>query len=195
MIENLPALIIRSLRDPRSVIPEVAGGSWPMPTLWLGLAFVSVVGALVQLLPQVLVAGPSAASVFGLGPFALCVLLGAGTLGLSWMVTQTGRMLGGTGPFPSLFAVLIWFQLIGIVLQVAVVLIMVALPFLGAMLAIAANFYLIYVLIVFVDEAHELKSFGVSSAVVIGSFLALAIGMAVVAALFGVQPTVEIGNV
>ncbi len=195
MSDFLPAFLLRSLRDPRSVVSEVINRDWQMPLLWQGLLLASCLGSLIQILPQILVAGIGAATMFGLGPFALCVLLGLGTFGLAGIITQIGRLLGGQGAFPGLFALFIWFQAMGIALQAAVLFVMFALPALGAVLAVAGNVYLIYVLVVFVDEAHQMKSIGASIASVVLSFLILAFAMAMVAALVGVQPTVEFGNV
>ena len=137
MNAELVPLAQTSLRAPREAAERIAALRLPRDVLWTALALVAVLNTFL-----VLLAISTSAPTFELPgyfdrPLALYLLITGMTVIYVHTVYWAGLMLGGKGSLNDVLAVVIWFQVLRAVAQVAVVVLSFAVPVLGLLLSLA----------------------------------------------------------
>ena len=189
-LEFLISLFWQTLRAPRSAAERILALNLPRNWLWMALVLMGVLNGIVyslflqigpapdpdqmQMIPPVL-KSPMAFTLFLVGALAITVMT------LTWV----GRAMGGKAQVSQILALIGWLQVLRLIVQVALVVLMLALPLAGMLFVIVASVWGLVILVVFVDRAHEFgNSFKAAGAIILG-FLAMLIGLSVFLSVVG----------
>lgn len=190
--EQFRALFRLTLTNPRAAGALVIAMNLPMQGLWLALMLVSVVlsllvsavfhtmplppdeaGALIRMSPAY--QAPLLFALINWGQSVISVFV------LHWI----GRSFGGQGELADLLAVMIWLQVVSIVLAVALFLLGLVLPLVGALLILATFVWGLWATVSLVDAAHRFDNLFKAALVCIVALAAFSIGMMMISAVIG----------
>ena len=181
----LISLAQTSLRDPQSAAQQIMGWGLTRDVLWTALALVAVLNTFVVLL--VLQASEPAFPLpsYFERPLALYVLI-AGMMaiyvhGMYW----AGLAMGGEGTLDDMLALVIWFQVLRAVAQLAIVVLSVLLPALGLLLSLVVAVWGLWVFLNFVAAALHMTSVGRAFVVLVLAAIGLVFGLGILTALIG----------
>lgn len=182
---DLRQLAILSIKDPAAAARLLTSIPVPREALWTGLALVAVLNALLFALSNVLVPTPTPMPGMLAVPLVYCALVAGGLVLTIYALFWIGRAMGGQGTLDEMMVVIIWLQALRIVAQIAVLLLLVTIPSLSVLLVFAVSLYGLYMLLHFINQAHQLDSMGRSAAVLIAALLAIVLGLSLLISLFG----------
>ena len=153
--------------------------------LWTALALVAVINTFVVLLILQASEPTFALPSYFERPLALYVLI-AGMMviyvhGMYW----AGLAMGGTGSLDDMLALVIWFQVLRAVAQLAVVVLSVLLPALGLLLSLVVAVWGLWIFLNFVAAALHLASVGRAFVVLVLAAIGLVFGLGILTALIG----------
>lgn len=173
---------------PADIAREILALRLPQEALWLSLALVTVLSVLlVSLLNLVTPVPPEApAGAMSITPMTYGLVLGGSLLVTVFALHYTGQTLGGQGQLADTLALVVWLQLLLVVLQAAQVILMVSLPFLGGLLALASVVIMIWALVNFVNEAQRFESLGRAFLTLVLAFLGIGFGISLILMMIGV---------
>lgn len=107
---------------------------------------------------------------------------------LALLTFRVGRLFGGRGGFLDAALVVVWLNAVTLVIQVAQLVALALMPPLGALIALATLFWLLWAYANFVTELHGFESPVMVLGVVILTMIALVFGLSMLAAMLGVGP-------
>jgi len=186
-------LFWQTLRAPGAAAERILALNLPRNWLWMALVLMGVLNGIVysmflqmgpppdptrpQMIPAVL-QSPMMFTLFLVGALGITVLT------LTWV----GRAMGGKAEVPQILALIGWLQVLRLIVQLALFVLMLALPLAGVVFVVVASVWGLVILVVFVGRAHGFESSFKAAGVVILGFLAMLIGLSaflsVVSALF-----------
>ena len=183
---RLMRLIGRSFADPRGTAQMLNAVRFNRGVLWSLLLLVICLSVLALVMSMW--AFPSAVQnpVLLLSPFGLAAILGLILVVMVFALYFTGQMLGGQGRFPGMLLMLTWWQGMAVVLQVCQVVVLLAIPVLGAIVSLAGFVWLIVALVVAVTVAHQFDSAFKGFGTVVLALLGTMFGLALILTLIGV---------
>lgn len=175
----LTELALQSLTAPRQAFRRVldSGGGYGLALPALGLVAVlsAVLSALLSRISAPL--GDPAMDAMLAQPIRLALMQLAGMALVAVAVTGIGRMFGGRGRLDQAILVVAWFEFVLIALQLALILIMLALPALGGVLLVAVALLVLWLFANAVAELHGFKSAFATLSVVLGVVLLIAVAL------------------
>lgn len=186
-------LAVQTVTAPRDVARLLLSIRPGREALLTGFALVVVLNALVFSASQLLSPAPMPAAFSNPAVFAAmqAAVLGATILALTW----TGRLLGGRARLEEVALLLIWMQALRVLAQALLMLLIPASTVLGAAVFMALTVVGIWILLNFLDEAHEFGGLLKAAAVVGLGLLAMAFALSILLALAGVDPNGMTGYV
>ncbi|MFU8882482.1 MAG: YIP1 family protein [Rhodobacterales bacterium] len=190
-LNDLTALVVDTLRDPRATAERLIAQDIGMPTLWAGLALAAVLNAL--LVGVNLMLFPNAAfplPALLLNPVIYAVMMAAGLAFSIFVLTWVGGKMGGQGALQDVAVLLIWLQYLRLVAQLVLLVLTLVIPVLAIIATLAVALYSFWLLLTFLDVAHRLGSLGKSALVLVFSFLGVIFALSMLLTLIGV-PTPE----
>ena len=178
-------LVRQTLFQPGDAARQLIEFSLPRQWLWMAIALVSVLGSI--LFSASLQMSPPDAQSAALIPSALrspilfTVLLFAGFVVFSATLFYVGRWMGGTAEaIDDIFAPLVWFQILRLVVQAIVLLLSFVAPGLVSIIVVVVFVWETYILVCFVDAAHRFGSVLKAAGAVILSTLLIGIALSVI---------------
>ncbi len=181
---TLGQFIGASFRDPAGTAAVLKSWHLARGTLVSMVALIVVLSVLVLITGLYLAAADEAMIVAT--PFALCLVLGASLIMLMLAIQVTGRMFGGTGTLDQAVLLVVWWQAMALVVQVAQTVIMLIVPPVAGLIAIAGLVWLVFALLHFVNVLHGFNSLLKALATVVIGMVAISFGLALVLTLVGV---------
>lgn len=181
---SIGSFIAASFRDPAGTARALVGWRLAPGTLWSMLVLVIVLSVLV--LEAGLMLSPAEAAVFVASPFTLCVILGASLVMLAFAIQLTGRMFGGRGTFQTALLLLIWWQAMALVIQVAQTATLLLSPPLSGIVALVGLSWMVFALLHLVNVLHGFESLLKSLGTVVVGILGISFGTALLLTLVGV---------
>lgn len=193
MIDGTLAGLLQAARftvqNPRAGARALLAMGLPMSARWLAFGVVISGSSLLTILAVRLSpsgAEPAVAEVLS-QPIALAVMQGVVMLVFAQLMARVGQMAGGTGGFADALLLLTWVQVILMLLQVAQVVLELAIPAAADLLGLLGLGLMLWLVTHFVAELHGFTSLGSVFAGVIGTVLAAGFAVSVlVVALVGV---------
>lgn len=182
---DLRQLAILSIRDPASGARTLLSSPLPREALWTGLGLVAVLNALLFTLSNMLVPGTTQFPGIFTVPIIYCAVVAAGLALTVCSLFWIGGALGGRGSLDDIMLVIIWLQALRVIAQLAILILLVTIPILSALLVISVSLYGLYMLLHFINEAHQLESMGRAAGILIASLLAIVLGLTLLISLFG----------
>ncbi|WP_291726815.1 YIP1 family protein [Leisingera sp. F5] len=184
-MNTLAAFALLTVKSPRDAAQQILAQDWPREALWTGFLLSVVLNTCVYTLQQVLFPLPPEVLIPRFAPgayFAVILLL---QISFIAMLSTTGRWLGGQGNLAALLALVTWLQLLQAGLNAAVVAMLLVLPALAALLNIAANIMVFFILLHFVNTAHRFGSVWRSLGVVLMASMILVFALLFIVGLIG----------
>ena len=183
-------LLIETLSRPREAAKRVLAAAPDVPVLveaavavtCLGLVMGFLVG---QLSPGVM--DPVTQSVLR-NPLAGAVFQFAALLGIVGVTAFAGRMFGGVGDFRGALALVVWLNAAMLVLQAVQIGLMVVLPALAPIVALAALLWAIWAFAGFVAELHGFQNQAVVLGGVLVGMVGLFVTLSILMAMLGLTP-------
>ncbi len=182
---DLRQLTVLSVRDPAGGARAVL--AWPLSreALWLALALIAVLNALLFSFSNLLVPGPSPLPGLFSVPLVYCAIVAGGLVLMVYALFWAGRFLGGSGSIDGIMRIVLWLQALRLLVQAAALVLILTLPLLSALLVFAASIYGIYMLLHFIKQAHGLNSIARAAGVLVAAMLAIVLGLTLLISLFG----------
>lgn len=189
-ITDLWALLRDSVLQPRTVMRRFLDTPVPTAWLWQALVLLAILAGLLSW--SELVSGPEGSLPFDPaqlpGP-AVMALMQFGLLAvLVPVIYFVGRLFRGTGDPVGALKLLVWWQALTMVLQLAEVLAITLLPFLAMFVFIATFAALFWTLTNGVAEVHGFSSLGLVLLGIIGTAVVLVLLLSFILSALGVGP-------
>lgn len=182
-------LAVLSVKDPANAARQLLDMKVPGNILWMVLFLVTICNTILFTFSDFLAPAPGPLSGFLSTPFMMLGLVAGGLILTVYSIYLCGRLMGGDGTFDGVLVLIVWLQVLRLVVQAAVLFLMITLPLLSAILVIVSAFVWLYLLVHFVNQAHQFGSLGRSAGVLVVSIIIPALGIAVFLALLGVPLT------
>lgn len=172
---------------PRAAARDVLAFDLNREALWTALALVAAVNTvLLQLLFSVLPAETQAAlPAYVQSPLTLFVVLAGLIVVYVHSAYWAGLAIGGQGRLEDVLALLVWLQTLCTLVQMAVVVLVFAIPSATSVLLLLAFSWSLWVLLTFLTEALALPSLGHALFALLIAIVTLALGLATMLALIG----------
>ena len=185
----LGRLLVATVRDPAEVARMILGARLPARALWTALALVTVLSVLlVAVLGLVVPVDPTnAPEGRPLTPLTYAALLGASLVVTVYALHWCARMLGGQGRLEDTLALVVWLQVLLLALQAAQAVLMIALPLLGSLVALATVVIALWVLVNFINVAEGFDNLGRAALTLFAALLAVGVGLSVLLGLVGIS--------
>ncbi len=180
------ALIWRTLVSPAEVAQRIAGLQLDRATLWSGMALVTITSVLMMALTQILLPGTISEGAVETTPYGMTLILGGLLVMTVFGVYFSGKVLGGTGSFPTALAMVVWLEVFSIVVRALQALVFGLAPGLGSMLTYLGMAVLIWVLVNFVNVLHGFASLGRAAMTVVVAVVGVGSGLALIVTMIGV---------
>ena len=187
MFNVLFALALRTIQRPREAAVEVMQLNLPRSVLWSALALAVVLNTIAYQLSLFMSPPQATIPLLFSSPIVFAFLIGAGLILSIYSITYAGRFIGGKAVLDQIMALLVWLQFMRFAVQIAAVFLMPLVPGLSGLMVLCATFYGMWILLQFVDVAHEYNSLASSFGALILSGLGIMLGLAILLSLLGVQ--------
>jgi len=187
MINKVSALALRTVTEPRVVAAELLALRIDKSILWAALLLAVVLNTIAY--QVTLIASPPPAELPSLfsSPLLFAVLIGTGLVLSIYALTYAGRFLGGQASLQGIMTLLVWLQFLRFALQFATFILMPLMPGIAGLLVLGASLYGMWIMLQFVDVAHEFNSLPTSFGALVLAGIAIMVGLAIVLSIFGVQ--------
>lgn len=191
--EGFLRLALQSVTNPREVGALLLSIRPNREALWTAFALVVVLNTLVfsvsiQLAPEGIPDFLANSTSF----LAMqAAVLAASILGFTWV----GRLFGGRARLEEMALLMIWMQGLRVLVQIALLVLVPLSPVLGGFATMAATALGVWIVVNFIDEAHELRSLLKALAVLVLGVLAMAFVLSLILTLVGVTPEGMMNNV
>ncbi len=178
-------LVGLSLREPRKAGSVLIGLPVERNALWLALALMAIMHSLLFSL-MVLIVPPTVPMVpLFSSPTLYTIVLACGLVLAAVVLTFLGQTMGGQGTLNGVLSMLVWLQFLRLLAQVILMGMVVILPGLANIFAIAVGLYGLWILVNFLDVAHGFNSLGRAFLLLLFSGLGISFGLALILALIG----------
>lgn len=178
-----------SLIEPADMATKVLAMRFSRDVMWQALILAAVLNVL--LLAFVQFASPTPVlvqdQVIALSPFGYAAVVGSFLIFLVFMIVHAGRMFGGTGTLDGALMLIVWFQAIGLTLQIIQIGLMFIMPAIAALfglLSLGAN---IWIFVNFINVLHGFDNLGKTVLAIVVALIGTGIGSLVVTSLLGIS--------
>lgn len=192
---DLSHLVVMTLRTPAEAARVLIGLYLSRQTLWMGLVLVAALQTLTLVVMGYLIPSDFPMSALLDTPLTL---FAASVAGLALMVIamhRIGQQMGGRASLNDILVVMVWLQLLRVAAQVITIALALIVPFLATLVSFAAGLLALYIIVHFIDQAHQLNSIPWSIAVLAISMFITMIGLSVLVLLVGAPILGTSGNV
>jgi len=180
----------QSLRDPQGAARRLIALDPPMEARWLALLLVSVLAVLETRLALLGMSADDYGGVFGIvaNPWLGVPAQALSLLTIAVAITWMGRLFGGRGTFPDALLLVAWLEFLLTLAQAVQMVVMIALPPLGALVALGVMGAFLWLMAQFIATLHGFRSLlkvflgmgvGFASIVVFLALLFAALGIVV----------------
>lgn len=174
-----------TLRDPRAAAQRIMAWRFERDVLWTALALVAILNTgLVLLVLQIAQPVMPIPGYFS-SPLTLFVLLAGLLVVYVHAMYWSGLSIGGQGALNDILALVIWFQVLRAMAQIALLVLGLALPGLGSLFSIVVAVWGFWIFLNFITAAMHLPSVGHAIIVIVIAAVGLILGMGVLVALIG----------
>lgn len=184
---SFPALAVLTLRDPKEAAAQIMGMNLPRDVLLLAVALVAILNTILSSVSDMIFPVPPPLNALVANPFVFFVIVAGGLLLTVYAIFWTGKMLGGEGEVADLLALIVWLQVLRSVAQVAVLVALIAAPFLAGFLVLIAGIATIWIFVNFVSAGLHLNSLLRAFVVVLLGGIALVIGLTMFLSAIGLS--------
>jgi hypothetical protein len=185
-LDGFLKLALQSVTNPREVAALLLSIRPSREAIWTAFALVVVLNALIFSASMLLTPGPVPA--FMVNPVSFLLLQGGTLAGTILAFAYVGRLLGGRARLEEIALLMIWMQALRVLVQLGLLVIMPVSALLAGLVTMVASGFGVWIVVNFLDEAHELGGLLRALAVLILGVLAMAFGLSLLLTLAGVSP-------
>lgn len=182
MEKALITIARQSYRDPREGAVSLLSLGVPRQAIWPAFGAIVLLSVLVSAMGDMIAPPPTEVSI---SYFAMVVVIGIVFLSFAGAVWRVGSAMNGKGSFRESLLLGVFFQAILLPAQLLQLLLVIALPGIAGIYAIALLLYGIWINVNFVDALHGYASFGKSLGVLILSSFAAAVALMLTIVVLG----------
>lgn len=177
--ETLTAIALQSVTDPRRAFRQVLSVGGGYATAFSALALVAAMSAILSSLLARISAplGNPEMDAMLAQPIRLAMMQLLGMALVAAVVTAVGRLFGGKGRLDQAILAVAWFEFVLILLQMALVLVILALPGLGGVLVMAVVLFVLWLLANAIAELHGFRSVLATLSALVGFILLIAVAL------------------
>ena len=187
MTDVLKALFVQTIVAPADAARMLMGLGLRRETGWTILVLACVLNTLAYFVSTTLFPIPPEFSLPLLAsPGLVLVLLFSVMVVTVFMLFWTGRALKGAAAFGDILIMIGWLQFMRLAVQVVALVLMIILPGVAGLFAMATGLYGIWILVNFVNVAHGFDALGKSFLMLVLSVLGMTMGLSVILSLIGV---------
>lgn len=187
--QGLFALAWQTVIAPRDVAKLLISLRLSHEALLLAFATVVVLNALFFSVSLMISPAPSPLQPMLGNPVIFMLSLGGSLAIVAVAITWTGRALGGTGTLEEVGVLVIWLQMLRMIVQVVMLLLLPLNAAAGALVAFLSAVAGIWILVNFIDAAHEFGSLFRAALVLLLGVTGMALGLSLIFSLIGVTST------
>lgn len=184
--QSLKDLAIVTVKDPQTAARQLIAMDLDRGTLWLALFLMAVLNTLLHGLSNLLVQGPSPIPAVFDSPAVYFFFVAGGLVLIVVTLFWAGRAFGGEARMEDIMVIIAWLQFMRVLVQIVALILLVTIPVLSAVLVLAAAIIGLWILVHFVNQAHQFDSLGKSVGVLIVAFIGMVLGVSVLLSLIGV---------
>ena len=161
-----------SIMEPSASAKQALTLKFPTQALWMGLALAAVLNVLLLGVLQAISTVPPAMPEQALAttPFGYLAIISIFLVLFTVGIDQAGRLMGSAAKLPDTLLIMVWFQAIGLTLQVIQVVLVLISPAIAAIFGLIAFGALLWCFINFINVLHGFQSIGKA---ILSIFLAL----------------------
>ena len=192
MQAELRYVVQLTLQNPRAAARHLMGWQLPISAVWLALALMAVVSALLSTLALLLTPMQSEPTMIEPGikamlqnPLQVALLQAVVMVVMAMLAQGVGRLFGGKGNFADALVLIAWTEALLCALQLVQIVLMLGSPSLGAAIGLFGMVLFVWVLSNFIAEMHSFASAGKVLFGIIGTVLAVSVLIAI--ALVGMK--------
>ncbi len=193
--DELRQLLVLTLKDPQAAARRLLAEGVPSQAIWLGLLLVSVMTLILLRLSLLAVGEGQALNGVGLAfrhPVVGTIIQAGSIMIIAAAMTFVGRVFGGKGQFMGALLLIVWMEFVLTAFAGIQLLALLALPILGMILSLLSIPLFIWLMVSFAAALHGFKNLLLVLLGMIGAFVALALGLAIVLATLGIDPNLLI---
>ncbi len=185
----LQDLLIETIRAPRDAAGRLIDMNAPRDWLWMALALMCVLNAILYSVSLQL--SPPSSEVSGIVPAAfqspiLFTIFLFGSITITVFVLKwIGQSMGGQATLDDILILLTWLQVLRLLFQAAVLILSLVSLSLSALLVFGGSIYGIYILAAFIDRAHGFDNLLKALGVMVLALIAIAVGLSVILTVLG----------
>lgn len=189
--DDFQGLVKKSLFAPRDAARQLIDMKLARQWLWMALALMTVLNAIVysvslRLSPPQDPAATALVPPLFHSPFLFTIFL-FGALAITvFTLHWIGQSMGGKAALGDILVLMTWMQVLRLILQVAVTVLMLVSPILAVLLIFVSSLWGIYILVSFIDTAHQFDNLFKAAGVIIFAVLAMAAGLTVILSTIGI---------
>ena len=185
--EFLIELTKQSVVNPRAAARTILNLPFPNDVLWIMVLLVVILSVLLTYVTM-MAAGP-VVGLFGFAksPLLLTVFMAANMVFLIFGLYWAGRAIGGQGDLKGFIALVTWLQALLLLAQVIQTVLIAFSPLLSSMFGTVSLLYCLWILILFISEAHGFDTWLKGLAVLLIAVLGVSAGLSILLSLIGVS--------
>ena len=190
--DDFKTLAVQTLRQPEEAARWLIALNLPMPVRWMALVLAVALSGILAFGATAILGGPQddAAPVMAITgqPLVLAatqlvaIVLGAG------LMAGVGRMFGGQGRFEDALILTVWIEVMLLMVQLAQIVLSLALPALAGMLGILAVALFLWLTVQFTKALHGFTSGPKVLLVMFGTLLVMGFILSFFMAALGLMP-------
>jgi len=178
-------LAVLTVSNPSLAARELMAMGFARNVLWQALFLVALLNTIIFAVSDMLVARAASLPGFSQSPFVLFGMVAGGLIVTIYSIFWAGRLLGGKAAVADLMVLIIWLQALRLVVQGAALVLVLTVPFLSVLLVFGASLLGLYILLNFINKAHQLGSIARSAAVLVVSMMVFVLGLSLFFGLIG----------
>ncbi|MEP2532531.1 YIP1 family protein [Shimia sp.] len=187
MIEFLRQLVMLTIYRPAQAATLLAGQNMPRETSWSILALAIILNTLTYFLSTALFPVPTEIAMPLLtSPTLVCLILGSVVVMFVFAFFWVGRALGGKAAFDNILLMMAWLQYMRLIVQLIALVLMVFLPGLAQIFVMATGLYGAWIVVNFMNVAHQFNSLGKSLMMLILTLIGMTVGLTIFLSFIGV---------
>ncbi|MEL6509103.1 MAG: YIP1 family protein [Pseudomonadota bacterium] len=181
-LNTLSALLRLTFQDAREGAHAVLSLGVPRSALFLMVATVAVLSALMAGIFQLLVP-----QTVGPPPGVVAITIGGVILGTAIGLHYAGRAFGGTGELSDAIVLMVWLQVVLLLIQAMQNIVLLVAPGAVGIVFLLAFGYTLWLMINFIDVLHNFKSRARAAVLLLLTLVGLSVGLGMIFSILGIS--------
>lgn len=183
-LNTISSLLRLTFRDAREGAHAVLSLGVPQSALFLMVALVAVLSALMAAIFQLLV--PATVASAGPPPGIVALTIGGVIMGTAIGLHYAGRAFGGNGRLPDAILLMVWLQVVLLLIQAVQNIVLLVAPGAVGIIFLLAFGYTLWLMINFIDVLHGFGSRARAAVLLLLTLVGLSLGLGMLFSILGI---------